>query len=199
MRSAVRVTAISLWLCAALAVQAVAQYGIRAVPLGFCSDSSLSSAASLTSFTCASFTGTGNGTTLTVTSVTGSIQPGQTVSGTGVPTGTVISGQVTNADPNGIPGRAGTYKTSKPTTSSANSLTTAGAPQQSNYAVICAYVQAINYRDDGTTPTNSTGSGGQGIAAGNCIGYAGTMQNLQFIQLSGGAIVGVSFYYVPSQ
>ena len=42
--------------------------------------------------------------------------------------------------------------------------------------------------------TTSTGTGGQGIASGNCIGYNATFSLLQFIQGTSGAILGVSFY-----
>lgn len=62
------------------------------------------------------------------------------------------------------------------------------------YAVICAYVQAIVYKDDGQAPTSTAGSGGQGISAGSCIPYNGTFSKLQFIQQDGGAVVGVSLY-----
>jgi hypothetical protein len=63
----------------------------------------------------ATFTGTGTGTNLAVTSVTGMIQPGQLVIGTGVPANTtIVSG------PPG--GGAGTYVTSNATTSSGAAL-----------------------------------------------------------------------------
>lgn len=178
----------------ALPVPAIAQSGLRQVPMGFCYDSSVGSAAALTAFTCSSFTGTGSGTTLTASSVSGQIQVGQTLSGTGVTAGTTIVAQLTNTDANGIPGRAGTYRTSLSTTSNSNSLTTAGAPQNATYGVICAYAQAINYRDDGTAPTASVPGGGQGIPAGQCIPYNGTFSNLQFIQQNSGGSVGISFY-----
>ena len=159
----------------------------RQVPLGFCYDTSLSSAVSLTSFTCASFTGTGNGTSLTVTNVTGQLQVGQTISGSGVPSGTTIT-----AGP--ASGGAGTYTTSLATTSSGASLTSSGAPQLATYAAICAYTSAINYRDDGTAPTATPISGGQAIPAGQCIGYNGTLSSLQFIQQSSNGGIGISFY-----
>ena len=159
----------------------------RQVPLGFCYDTSLSSAVSLTSFTCASFTGTGNGTTLTVTNVTGQLQVGQTISGSGVPSGTTIT-----AGP--ASGGAGTYTTSLATTSNGASLTSSGAPQNATYAVICAYAQNINYRDDGAAPTATTATGGQTIPSGQCISYNGTFSALQFINQAGGGEVGISFY-----
>ena len=185
----------------ALAAPAYAQASLREVPLGFCYDSSLSSAAAFSAFTCASFTGTGSGTTLTASAVSGSIQPGQTVAGTGVPSGTTIIAQLTNTDTNvpPIPGRAGTYQTSAPTTSSGASLTTSGAPTKASYAVICAYTQAVNWRDDGTAPTGTAGTGGNGIAAGNCIPYNGTFSQFQVIQQTSSAVVSVNFYYGGAQ
>jgi hypothetical protein len=62
------------------------------------------------------------------------------------------------------------------------------------YAVICAYTSGVVYRDDGTAPTATPGTGGQGIAAGQCISYSGNFGAIQFIQQAAGAIVGVSIY-----
>lgn len=70
----------------------------------------------------ASFTGTGSGTTLTASGVTGTIAAGETVLGTGVPANTTIVQQLT-----GTPGGAGTYETSNATTSSGNALTSGPA------------------------------------------------------------------------
>ncbi len=69
-----------------------------------------------------------------------------------------------------------------------------GIPNGVTYAVICAYVSAINYRDDGVAPTSAQGTGGQGISAGSCIPYNATFTALQFIQQSSGAILGITFY-----
>jgi hypothetical protein len=66
----------------------------------------------------ASFTGTGSGTNLTVTGVTGVIAAGDRVNGTGVPGGTNIVSQTS-----GTPGGAGVYVTNNATTSAANALT----------------------------------------------------------------------------
>ena len=68
----------------------------------------------------ATFTGTGTGTSLVVTGVTGTILIGDVVIGIGVPTATTIVGQSS-----GTPGGAGTYVTSNPTTASTASLSTA--------------------------------------------------------------------------
>lgn len=69
-----------------------------------------------------------------------------------------------------------------------------GIPAQTTYAVICAYTQGVVWRDDGTAPTGTPGTGGQGLAAGQCLPYNGTMTAIQFIQQTSGAILGVSFY-----
>lgn len=66
----------------------------------------------------ASFTGTGSGTNLTASAVTGEIKPGDRINGTGVPAGTNIVSQSS-----GTPGGAGVYVTSAATTSSGASLT----------------------------------------------------------------------------
>ena len=69
----------------------------------------------------ATFTATGTGTSLAVTSVTGLISIGDTISGTGVPAGTTILAQVS-----GTTGGAGTYTTSVATTASAATVTSFG-------------------------------------------------------------------------
>jgi len=74
-----------------------------------------------------------------------------------------------------------------------------GIPAAAGFALICAYAQAINYRDDGVAPTGTAGTGGQGISAGQCIWYSSALSQLQFIQQAGGAILGVSFYSSAGQ
>lgn len=78
----------------------------------------------------------------------------------------------------------------------ATSLSTCsgGIPNGTAYAVICAYSQGVVWRDDGIAPTGTPGSGGQGLAASQCIPYNGTFTAIQFIQQTSGAILGVSFY-----
>jgi hypothetical protein len=171
------------------AFPARAQSSLRQTPLGFCTLSSMSSATALSSCSMATFTGSGSGTTLTATSVTGLIQIGEVLSGTGITSGTIIVSQLS-----GPSGGAGTYQTSVASTSSSNSITASGAPTQATYAVICAYTQAINWRDDGVAPTGTVGSGGMGLTAGSCIPYDGTFTAFQAIQQTSGAILGVSFY-----
>ena len=72
----------------------------------------------------ATFTGTGSGTTLTVTGVTGYIILGSVITGTGVSAAPVITQIVSQSS--GTIGGAGTYITSTATTSSAASLTATG-------------------------------------------------------------------------
>lgn len=67
----------------------------------------------------ATFTGTGTGTNLTVSAVTGVIHPGDAVSGTGVPALTTIVSQTS-----GSTGGAGVYVTNNATTSAGAALTT---------------------------------------------------------------------------
>jgi hypothetical protein len=69
-----------------------------------------------------------------------------------------------------------------------------GIPSGTTYAVICAYAQGVVWRDDGVAPTSTPGTGGQGIAASQCIPYNGTFAAIQFIQQTSGALLGVSFY-----
>ena len=66
----------------------------------------------------ATFTGTGAGTNLTASSVTGTIQIGDYLTGTGIPTGTLIISQTS-----GTTGGAGVYVTSSATTSSGAAIT----------------------------------------------------------------------------
>ena len=68
----------------------------------------------------ATFTGSGSGTTMTASSVTGTIEVGDVIIGTGVPSNTTILAQLT-----GTPGGAGTYETSAVTTSSSAAIATA--------------------------------------------------------------------------
>ena len=179
---------------AALVPGALAQSGLRETPQGFCSLGSLASAVKVTTTNCVfgSFTGVLAGNVLTVSSLTGSILPGQVLVGTGVAANTFITGQVT-----GTPGAAGLYQVNNAQTVASESMTTAGIPFNSSYAVICASTQAVNYRDDLSVPTGTAGSGGQFIPAAQCIGYNGPLGNLQFIQQAATAVLGISFYTSP--
>lgn len=66
----------------------------------------------------ASFTGTGSGIQMTVSLITGTITINDSISGTGVPALTVITGQIS-----GTPGGNGVYLTNNPTTSSGATIT----------------------------------------------------------------------------
>lgn len=177
-----------------LATPVLAQSGLRNTPAGFCALSSVASATKITTSNCVfgSFTGVIAGNVLTASSVTGSLLTGQLVIGAGVTGGTYITAQTGGTD-----GGAGIYTLSNSLTVGSESMTTAGVPQASDYAVVCAYTQAVNWRDDKTAPTSAVG-GGQGLVpvapAPACIGYNGTLTNLQFIQQAATAVVGITFY-----
>lgn len=70
----------------------------------------------------ATFTGTGSGTNMTASAVSGTIGVGDVISGTGVPAGTTILSQTS-----GTPGGAGVYVTSGATTSSGNAISCGAA------------------------------------------------------------------------
>lgn len=70
----------------------------------------------------------------------------------------------------------------------------AAMAQSPTYAVICAYAQSVVWRDDGTAPTGTPGTGGQALSVGNCLGYTANLANFQAIQQAASAVLGVSFY-----
>src|SRR5271156_6718173 len=86
------------------------------------------------------------------------------------------------------------------TTTTSPGVTITGVPPTANYALICAYVQGIVWNDV-AVPTGTPGTGGQGLASGQCFSYTGPLspqlpysQGIEIIQQTSGAIVGVSFY-----
>jgi hypothetical protein len=79
------------------------------------------------------------------------------------------------------------------TTTTSHGVTITGVPPTANYALICAYIQGIVWNDN-DIPTSTPGTGGQGLASGQCFGYPGPLGIIQIIQQTSGAIVGVSFY-----
>jgi hypothetical protein len=79
-----------------------------------------------------SFTGTGSGTNLTASAVTGLISAGDVILGTGVPANTTIVSQTS-----GTPGGAGVYVTSNATTSS-------GATLSANKVISCSSADHSN-------------------------------------------------------
>jgi hypothetical protein len=184
--------AAATWIALTAMAWAQGATGLLIQPLGYCqlSATQLSSAIGLASCTRASFTGTGSGTNLTTTSVTGIIKVGDTVTGTGVPSGTTILSQTS-----GTAGGAGVYVTSATTTSSSASLTSGGIPSRANLVALQAETANVRYRDDGGAPTASIGeiivSGQQPFL------YSGTLSTLQFIAASGSPLLDVLFYYSP--
>jgi hypothetical protein len=181
--------AIAAWLASVLPAAAQTTVpGQFVVPMGYCqlSASQLASSIALAPCTRASFTGTGSGTNLTVSSVTGIIFAGDTVTGTGVPAGTTIVSQTS-----GTAGGAGVYVTSAATTSSGASLTSGGVPNGARMAYLTAETAAIRYRDDGAAPTSSIGVI---IPAASGIFYAGTLSKLRFIAATGSPLLNALFY-----
>lgn len=89
--------------------------------------------ATMTAAIGATFTATGTGTSLAVTSITGYLSVGDTISGTGVPAGTTIVAQVS-----GTTGSNGTYTTSTATT--ASSATVTGFGTVINVTAITGYL-----------------------------------------------------------
>lgn len=159
------------------------------VPQGFCQLSSGQLAASigLSACTRASFTGTGAGVNLTVTSVTGIILVGDSVAGTGVPAGTTIASQAS-----GTTGGAGVYVTSQATTSSGASLTSGGIPLGARSAYLQAETNNVRYRDDGGAPTASIGI--LVVSGQPPVYYPGTLPALLLIAASGTPVLDVAFY-----
>ena len=169
--------------------------GLRQAPLGFCSISSMTVATNITATNCvfASFTASidaTGGVTMTVTAISsGYILGGQPVNGTGVAVGTVVTGQIS-----GIPGGVGVYRVNQSQTIASEAMTTAGVPPSANYAVVSVVTQGVVYRDDGTAPTGTPGSGGIGVSAGSYLPYTGPLGSIQFIQQASGAVIGINFW-----
>ncbi len=101
----------------------------------------------------ATFTATGSGTNLTVSSVAGVITIGDTISGTGIPAGTTITAQTS-----GTPGGAGAYTTSVATTASAATVTRTPtvvltSPTGTGVILTSALTIFLNAYSDGATNT----------------------------------------------
>lgn len=160
------------------------------VPLGSCQIGAtpLASAIGLSSCVRASFTGTGSGTNLTTTSVAGVIKAGDSLTGTGVPSGATILLQSS-----GTPGGAGIYVTSAATTSNSASLTSGGIPLGATMVLLQAETANIRWRDDGGAPTASIGSILNSGAVPPLF-YTGTLSALQFIAATGSPLLDAAFY-----
>lgn len=168
------------------------QVGLPATPLGYCQTpaASLSSAVGLSACVGASFTATCSGSTLTASAVTGDINLGWPLSGTGIVAGTYVLSYGTGT------GGSGTYITSQPCTSSSNSVTAVGPPIGANFALMQAETQNIRWRDDGGAPTTTVGVI---LPSGlSPLMYNGTLKNIQFIDATAGGILDVSFYKTSS-
>jgi hypothetical protein len=165
-----------------------AQTALTFVPLGQCQMTSLGSATFITAANCtrASFTASGSGTQLTTSSVTGRIQIGDQLAGTGVPTGTFIASQIS-----GTPNGAGVYTTNNVTTSSSASLTSGGIPNGATLMVVAVEGAAVRYRDDLQAPTASVG---EPLSSGQAFTYQSTIANWEVIQQTSSATLDLSFY-----
>jgi len=64
-------------------------------------------------------------------------------------------------------------------------------PTGARFATIQAATQAVSWRDDGTAPTASVG---MQLAAGSTLQYSGNLAAIEFIQVTSGAILNVSYY-----
>lgn len=77
---------------------------------------------------------------------------------------------------------------------SATALTSCsgGVPANSTIAEICTEAGSpVYYRDDGTSPTSTTG---MLMPVSTCLQYAGNLLAIKFIQTGSGAVLDVSFY-----
>jgi hypothetical protein len=118
--------------------------------------------ASVTAAIGATATGTGSGNTLTLSAVVGLVSVGDSVSGTGVPANTVITGLGTGTGGNG------TYTTNNVTTASSTAITVSS--NFMNVTVIGSGIVAVGQIIQGTSITVNT----QIIAGGAGTGGVGT-------------------------
>lgn len=140
---------------------------------------------SISSFTGAigaTFTGTGSGTNLTTSAVTGLISVGDTITGTGVPASTRIVSQTS-----GTPGGAGVYVTNNSTTSSGNALV--ASSNVLNVTVNSDNLIAVGQTLTGTSITAGTLITAKGTGTGGVGTYtiSGSPQ-----QIASEAMTGVS-------
>ena len=180
-----------LWIAPA---SAQLQVGVPIIPLGQCQTpaASLASAVGFSACVGASFTGTCAGTVLTASAVTGDINVGWPLAGTGIVAGTFIASVGTGT------GGAGTYNVSQACTSSANSLTAVGPPNGASMVLLQAEAQNIRWRDDGGTPTTAVGMLLIPTSGLTPFLYSGTVRNMLFIDATAGGILDASFYRTSS-
>ncbi len=133
-----------------------------AASLDLSGDSSFSAAAAtiatalnLTPPTGPAFTGVISSTTLTASAVTGSIAPGQTVSGAGVTSGTVILAQLTGSTPGG----AGTYSVNHSQSVASEAMTALAAVAVAYDSTSGAFVITSGTTGPLSTAAFATGAG----------------------------------------
>jgi hypothetical protein len=165
--------------------------GLGMVSMGVCQIPAVSMNAGTSFATCvaATFTATCTGTSIAATSVTGDISQGWLLSGTGIVSGTYITGGP-------LTGGAGTYTVSQPCTSSANSISSIGPPNGATAVLLGADTQSARFRDDGGAPTASAGM--LIVATQQPYFFTGTVRQLQFISATAGSILNAAFYKTSS-
>lgn len=126
-----------------------------------------------------SFTGVISGNTLTTSSVTGTIYPGATLSGTGVTSGTVIYAQLT-----GTTGGAGTYSVSVTGTVASATMTTAPKDFAIDNCEFRDSSSSLNFVETYTASSTDNASDGLSITRSNIFGL-GTTANTSMLSLAG--------------
>jgi hypothetical protein len=178
-----------LWL--PLPAMAQFQTGLPMQALGVCQIAAggLNSQVNLSACVGASFTATCSGTagtTITASAVTGDINVGWPLSGTGITSGTYVASFGTGT------GGAGTYVASQACTSSGASLTTIGPPNNATAVLLQAETQNVRWRDDGGAPTAAVGMLMTTTAAP--LMYSGPVANIRVISATAGAVLDAAFY-----
>lgn len=74
---------------------------------------------------------------------------------------------------------------------SLSSATALSPPLDATIVEVVVETANIRYRDDGTAPTASVG---MLVTAGSSFQYAGDLTAIQFIQVSSGAVLDISYY-----
>jgi hypothetical protein len=178
--------AFMLWL--PLPARAQFQTGLPLQALGVCqiATAGLNSQVNFSACVGASFTATCAGNVITASAVTGDINPGWPLSGTGITAGTFVASLGTGT------GGAGTYIASQTCTSSGASLTTVGPPNGATAVLFQAETQNVRWRDDGGAPTTTVGMLMTTTAAP--LMYSGPVANIRVISATAGAALDAAFY-----
>lgn len=135
--------------------------------------------ASVFTGTATAFTGVINGNQLTASAVTGTIQPGATIAGTGVTAGTVIYNQVS-----GTTGGAGVYTVSVTGTVASASMTTSPTDFAADNCEFRDSSSALNFVEIFTSPSTDNACDGLSITRSDIFGL-GTSTNTAMLQLAG--------------